>query len=38
MLIDHLDNYRIILASRSPRRQQLLHDMGLQFEVVIKEL
>ncbi len=37
MLTDHLDNFRIILASRSPRRQQLLHDMGLRFEVVTKD-
>lgn len=31
------ENYHIILASRSPRRQQLLHDAGLKFDVVIKE-
>lgn len=37
MLKDLLNNYRIILASRSPRRQQLLHDMGLRFDVVIRE-
>jgi len=32
-----LNNYRIILASRSPRRRQLLHDMGLRFDVVVRE-
>jgi septum formation protein len=37
MIIDNLDNYRIILASRSPRRQQLLQELGLKFVVVIKE-
>jgi septum formation protein len=37
MIIDNLDKYKIILASRSPRRQQLLHQLGLKFEVVIKE-
>jgi septum formation protein len=37
MLTDLLDNYRIILASRSPRRRQLLHDIGLKFEVVTKD-
>lgn len=37
MVIDGLNKYRIILASRSPRRQQLLHEMGLRFEVVIRE-
>ncbi|MCB0400758.1 MAG: septum formation protein Maf [Flavobacteriales bacterium] len=29
---------KIILASKSPRRQQLLRDMGLQFEVRTKEV
>jgi septum formation protein len=37
MIIDNLNNYRIILASRSPRRQQLLRELGLKFEVVIKD-
>jgi septum formation protein len=37
MLKDLLNNYRIILASRSPRRRQLLHDMGLNFEVVARD-
>ncbi len=37
MLTDSLKKYRIILASRSPRRQQLLRDMGLRFEVVIRD-
>jgi septum formation protein len=33
-MIACFDKYRIILASRSPRRQQLLKDLGLRFEVV----
>jgi septum formation protein len=37
MVIDDLNKYRIILASRSPRRQQLLRDLGINFEVLIKE-
>jgi len=37
MLIDDLNKYRIILASRSPRRQQLLHESGLRFDVVVRE-
>jgi len=37
MLPDNLNNYRIILASRSPRRQQLLKELGLDFEIRIKE-
>jgi septum formation protein len=37
MIIDSLNNYRIILASRSPRRQQLLGELGLKFEVSVKD-
>jgi septum formation protein len=37
MIIRDLDNYRIILASRSPRRQELLRELGLTFEVVVSE-
>ncbi|MCE5331693.1 MAG: Maf-like protein [Bacteroidales bacterium] len=34
-LLQNLDNYKIILASQSPRRQELLHGLHLQFEVEI---
>ncbi|MBK7133820.1 MAG: septum formation protein Maf [Bacteroidales bacterium] len=37
MLTDLLKPYRIILASRSPRRQQLLKELGLKFDTVIRE-
>jgi septum formation protein len=37
MIIDSLNKYRIILASRSPRRQQLLKELGLRFDIVTKE-
>ena len=37
MFTDSLNQKRIILASRSPRRQQLLRQMGLKFDVVIRE-
>jgi septum formation protein len=37
MIIDKLKNHRLILASRSPRRQQLLRELGLKFDVVIRE-
>jgi septum formation protein len=37
MLIDDLNKYRIILASRSPRRQQLLRELGLKFDVVVRD-
>jgi septum formation protein len=37
MITDKLNDYKIILASRSPRRQQLLQELGLKFEVVTRE-
>jgi septum formation protein len=37
MIIDKLNKHRIILASKSPRRQELLRELGLNFEVIIKE-
>ncbi|MFO7616126.1 MAG: Maf family nucleotide pyrophosphatase [Bacteroidales bacterium] len=33
----HLAKYRLFLASRSPRRQRLLTEMGLPFQVWLKE-
>ncbi len=33
MLLQNLEKYEIILASKSPRRQQLLGDLGLKFSV-----
>jgi len=30
-------HFHFILASRSPRRQQLLRELGLEFEIVIRE-
>lgn len=30
--------YQFILGSKSPRRQQLLHSLGIEFEVKIKEV
>lgn len=35
--LDHLP-WKIILASKSPRRQQLLKDLGLNFEIRTKEV
>jgi septum formation protein len=37
MITDNLQNYRIILASRSPRRRQMLDELGLKFDVVVRE-
>lgn len=34
MLADKLKGFRIILASQSPRRQALLKELGLDFEVI----
>jgi septum formation protein len=34
---NHLNQYRIFLASRSPRRQTLLKDSGIPFEVWLKD-
>lgn len=36
-MIDNLIKYRIILASKSPRRQQLLRELGLKFDVVVRD-
>ena len=33
MPFENLNKYEIILASKSPRRQQLLNDLGLEFTV-----
>jgi septum formation protein len=32
-LLQNIESYEIILASKSPRRQQLLSDLGLKFKV-----
>jgi septum formation protein len=37
MILNQFDNLKIILASRSPRRQHLLKELGLKFDVVIRE-
>lgn len=38
MLNEKLRNYKLILASGSPRRQQFLKDLGLDFEVRVREV
>ena len=38
MHFEELHNYHFILASKSPRRQFLLKDLGLHFETVTKEV
>lgn len=34
MLLDKLQNYKVYLASQSPRRRELLAGMGVDFEVI----
>ena len=36
-MLSNLKKYHIILASKSPRRQELLHGMGVDFEILTKE-
>lgn len=38
MIFEKLNNYNLILASASPRRQQLLKELGLKFKIVKKEV
>jgi septum formation protein len=37
MINEYFNGFRIILATRSPRRQQLLRELGLKFDVVIRD-
>ena len=36
--MDWLPNYNYILASKSPRRQELLHLLGINFRVILTEV
>jgi septum formation protein len=38
MLQDKLKQYKLILASGSPRRQQFFKDLELDFEIRLKEV
>ena len=35
--LNHLSNYQVFLASRSPRRKLLLKELGIPFEIWLKE-
>lgn len=37
MNLDNLKNFNVILASKSPRRQEMLKNLGLKFKVKVKE-
>ena len=36
-MLKHLEKYSVVLASKSPRRQELLRGMGIRFECITKE-
>ena len=36
-MLSNLNKYQIILASKSPRRQELLRGMGVEFSIMTKE-
>ena len=36
-MLSNLNKYQVILASKSPRRQELLRGMGVDFEILTKE-
>lgn len=38
MLNSQLENYNLILASGSPRRQQFFKDLNLDFEIILKPI
>ena len=37
MMLEHLEKYTVVLASKSPRRQELLKGMGVHFVCLTKE-
>ena len=36
-MLENLKSYQIVLASKSPRRQELLRGMGVDFSIITKE-
>ena len=38
MLLDELKKYKVYLASKSPRRRELLTDMGIEYEILSTEV
>jgi len=36
--LKNIDKYQIILASQSPRRQKLLKELQINFEIIVKEI
>ncbi|MBI9057958.1 MAG: septum formation protein Maf [Labilibaculum sp.] len=38
MMLNNLKDYQLILASKSPRRQEMLKELGVEFEIKLKEV
>ena len=38
MMLENLKEYNIVLASKSPRRQELLRGIGVEFSVMTKDV
>jgi len=38
MILDELKKYKVYLASKSPRRRELMSDMGIDFEVITSDV
>ena len=38
MMLDNLKKYNIVLASKSPRRQELLKGIGIDFSIITKDV
>ena len=38
MMLENLKKYNIVLASKSPRRQELMKGIGLEFSVITKDV
>lgn len=36
-MLEKIKDYKVILASKSPRRHYLLNELGIEFEVLVKE-
>ncbi len=37
-MLNNLKDYQLILASQSPRRQEMLKELGVEFEIKLKEV
>lgn len=37
MILENIKKYNILLASKSPRRQQMLKELGIDFKIVTKD-